>query len=393
MAVSPEQDRYCLIYLRWLKGAGAMKFIATADWQLGMTARFFDDAARARFHQARLDAVTRIGEVVRETQAAFVVVGGDVFESNQLHRSVLLQTFEALRAIPVPILLVPGNHDPLDASSIYDDPAFLRGCPPHVAVARSMARVEIVDGIEIVAVPWFSKRPTTDHVSVVLAELPVSPEPVRRILVCHGAVSSLNPDRTLSHAIDQDAVAMALTDGRIHFAVIGDRHSTTEVLPRVWYPGTPEVTDRLETDPGNVLVVDLDSGQVEPRRVGGWDFRVLEQELTCSSDVDTLLERLRGMTAKERTAVWLVLRGTLSVAEDARLRDELADLETLFARLGAWERHHELAVLPDDHDFADLDLSGFTAAAVAELVHAAENDDETARDALGLLHRLTRSAR
>ena len=54
-----------------------MKFIATADWQLGMTARFFDDAARARFHQARLDAVTRIGEVVRETQAAFVVVGGE----------------------------------------------------------------------------------------------------------------------------------------------------------------------------------------------------------------------------------------------------------------------------------------------------------------------------
>ena len=27
-----------------------MRFIATADWQLGMTAHFLDDDARARFH-------------------------------------------------------------------------------------------------------------------------------------------------------------------------------------------------------------------------------------------------------------------------------------------------------------------------------------------------------
>ena len=94
-----------------------MRFIATADWQLGMTAHFLDDEARARFHQARLDTVAEIGRIAAQRDAGFVVVGGDVFESNQLDRSILLRAFEALRACPVPVLLVPGNHDPLDASS------------------------------------------------------------------------------------------------------------------------------------------------------------------------------------------------------------------------------------------------------------------------------------
>ncbi|RRD07334.1 DNA repair exonuclease [Arachnia propionica] len=369
-----------------------MRFIATADWQLGMAARFLDDAARTRYQQARLDAVARIGEVTRDEQAAFVVVGGDVFESNQLHRSVLLRAFEALRAIPVPVLLVPGNHDPLDASSIYTDPTFIKGCPDHVVVARSTACLEIVPGVEVVPVPWVTKRPTSDRVAETLTGLPVAPQGVHRVLVCHGAVSSLNPDRTSASVIDEGAVSAALADGRIHFAVVGDRHSTTQVMPRMWYPGTPEVTDRLETDPGNVLLVDPVKGDVEPCHVGTWSFRVLEQELTSGGDVETLLDRLRALPGKDRTAVWLVLRGTLSVADAARLHDGLDDLGALFARLGAWERHQALAVLPDDHDFADLDLSGFAAAAVAELVQQS-GSDEVARDALGLLHRLTRSVR
>lgn len=367
-------------------------FIATADWQLGMAARFLNDDARIRYQQARLDVVARIGEVARSRDAAFVVVAGDVFESNLLDRSVLLRTFEALRSIPVPVVLVPGNHDPLDATAIHDDPAFLRGCPDHVTVARSETPIEVVPGVEVVAVPWRSKRPTTDLVAAALETLTPVREGVRRVLVAHGAVTSLNPDRTAVATIDEDAVATALADGRIHFAVVGDRHSTTEILPRFWYPGTPEVTDRHETDPGNVLVVALHEGTVERVRVGSWSFRVVEQELSSDEDIDTLVAQLSSLPAKDRTAVWLVLRGTLSVTQDARLRNELEDLGSLFARLGTWERHTDLAVVADDHDFASLELSGFAQDAVAELVAAAPTD-ETARDALGLLHRLTEGTR
>jgi len=130
------------------------------------------------------------------------------------------------------------------------------------------------------------------------------------------------------------------------------------------------------------------SPRVEAIRTGRWSFTVLEEDLSSRVDVDRLIARLQELPHKERTAVWLKLRGTLSVTESARLDEELAELGTLFARLDTWERHTDLVVLPDDHDFADLGLTGFASDALRELVGlGAEN--ATARDALSLLYRLS----
>ena len=370
-----------------------MRFIASADWQLGMTAHFLEDDARARFHRARLDAVVEIGRVAAQRDAGFVVVAGDVFESNQLDRSILLRAFEALRACPVPVLLVPGNHDPLDASSIYRSRAFVDRCPSHVVVAEGVRPIEIIPGVEVVAAPWFSKRPETDLVAAACAGLEAPADGVTRILVGHGAVASLNPDRESLAAIDDAALGERIREGLIHFAVLGDRHSLTEVASGIWYPGTPEVTARRETDPGNILLVEISgtSPRVEAIRTGRWSFTVLEEDLSSQVDVDRLIARLQELPHKERTAVWLKLRGTLSVTESARLDEELAELGTLFARLDTWDRHTDLVVLPDDHDFADLGLTGFASDALHELVELGA-EDTTARDALSLLYRLARGA-
>src|SRR5699024_8167639 len=120
-----------------------MRFLATADWQLGMAAHYLDDEARPRFHQARFDAVRRLGTLADEHEASFVVVVGDVFESNQLDRAVVSRALEALQAIPVPVVLLPGNHDPLYAASIYDDPAFRDRVPDHVHVLRTSGLHEL----------------------------------------------------------------------------------------------------------------------------------------------------------------------------------------------------------------------------------------------------------
>lgn len=377
-----------------------MRFVATADWQLGMTAHYLDDDARPRFQQARLDAVRRIGEVADARGAEFVVVCGDVFESNQLDRSIVARTFEALRSFTVPVVLLPGNHDPLDAASIYDSRAFQDLVPDHVHVLRDSAPYAVVDGVEVVGAPWFSKHPTRDLVADACASLGPVPEGVVRIVAGHGAASTLNPDRDAVAAIDVPALRKALDNDLAHVVVLGDRHSTTEVEDRIWYAGAPEVTHRRETDPGNVLVVDVDpeSGAVtvDRARVGRWRFEVVSAELASRDDVDAFSQRLRAMPDKDRTAVWLTLRGTLSTAEATRLEQVLEEARALFARLDSWERHTDLVVLPDGHDFADLGLSGFAQAALDELVALATSESETARtaqDALGLLYRLAGAGR
>ncbi|MGH3425690.1 MAG: metallophosphoesterase family protein, partial [Nocardioidaceae bacterium] len=148
-----------------------MRFIASADWQIGMTASYLSEDARPRFRQARLEAIRRLGRLARERDAAFVLVCGDVFESNQLDRQVVARAFEALKDVPVPVYLLPGNHDPLDASSIYRSAAFVDGCPEHVHVLAEPGATPAVAGVEIVAAPWFSKRPLADLVAQACADL------------------------------------------------------------------------------------------------------------------------------------------------------------------------------------------------------------------------------
>lgn len=377
-----------------------MRFIASADWQLGMAARYLDDDARPRFQQARLDAVRRIGELATERGAAFVVVCGDVFESNQLDRGILARAFEALRAFTVPVVLLPGNHDPLDAASIYDSPDFAARAPSHAHVLRDSAPHEVVPGVEIVGAPWFSKRPLIDLVARACAPLGRVGPGIVRVIAGHGAASTLEPDRESLATIDVDALRAVLDSGRAHVAVLGDRHSTCQVAPGIWYPGAPEVTARREDDPGNVLVIDVDAAtgavEVEKVHVGRWVFTVFEERLDSDEDVDSLAARLDAAPDKDRTAVWLALSGTLTTAAKARLDVVLADAGEVFARLDRWQRHTDLAVVPDGHDFADLGLGGFAEAALAELSALAEGDDDDARvaqDALGQLYRFAGGGR
>jgi DNA repair exonuclease SbcCD nuclease subunit len=374
-----------------------MKFVATGDWQLGMTASFLDEEAQPRYQRARVDAVRRIGEVAAERDAKFVVVCGDVFESNQLDRAVVSRAFEALREFNVPVLLLPGNHDPLDAASIYDSPAFTSNLPDQVHVLRDNVPFEVFPKVEVVGAPWFSKRPLGDLVADAVAGLEPTAEGVVRVIAGHGAVTSLNPDRDAVEEINEANLHAIVESGLAQIVVLGDRHGTWEVSPRIWYPGTPEVTRRREVDPGNVLVIDVDpaSGKanVEKVRVGRWKFETLEDQLNSAEEVEAFKERLSAIPNKDRTGVWLALSGTLSTSAGARLDEVLEEASDLFAKLDYWERHTDLAVIPDGHDFENLGLSGFAEAALDDLITQSQRGDAAAADALALLYRFVGNSR
>ena len=72
------------------------------------------------------------------------------------------EALEAMRAIGVPVYLLPGNHDPLDASSVYTSALFLAECPDNIRVLDSAGIREVRPGVQLVAAPWRSKAPTRD---------------------------------------------------------------------------------------------------------------------------------------------------------------------------------------------------------------------------------------
>lgn len=420
-----------------------VRLLHTADWQIGLTRRFLEPEAQARFSAARVEAIRAVGRVAAQQECDLVVVSGDVFESNHLTGQTVRRALEALRAVPVPVYLLPGNHDPLDAASVYRSDVFVQECPPHVHVLGTAGVHAVAPRLELVAAPWESKHPGRDLVGEVLDGLPEGPAPdgVARVLVGHGGVDDYDPQWRDVATIRTSPLAAALDEGRIHYVALGDRHSRTAVAGRddIAYPGAPEPTRESEVDPGHVLVVDVDPGRPQGDRVrvvahhvATWRFLVLEREVDGDPDLDALDDELRALDPKERTVLFLNLRGTLTVAQHARLEELRERHRDHLGALVEREQHRQVVVVSDDEVWRELGLGGYLATAVDQMQEQAgagspagegapvaepcatsarsaragdggvsaaaagfvvgrADDDESARDALSLLYRLSRS--
>ena len=376
-----------------------MKFIHTADWQLGMTRHFLSGEAQARFSQARLDAVSNIGQLAVDEECEFVVVSGDVFESNQIDRQVLSRALDVMAATPaVTFYLLPGNHDPLDAASIFRSNTFRERRLPNVVALEDSVPIQVAEGVELVAAPWTSKRPLHDLIDQACAS--AAPSAALRIIVGHGALDSRSPDATDPALISLERLEERIEAGAVHYVALGDRHSTTDegTTGRVWYSGTTEPTDYREEDPGNALVVTLEPGRIEVTRrsVGKWCFRQHQTHLTSDADIDSLERWLDALEDNRRTVVKLSLVGSISLSQKERLDRLLDHFADLLAALETWERRSDLVVVPDDTEISALGLSGFASDALADLRELAQSSDPDeatrAQNATALLHRLTRSA-
>ena len=91
-----------------------MRFLHTADWQLGMTRHFLEGEAQPRYAAARRDAVAALAGVAAETQAEFVVVAGDpgVLRGEGGPMTALIDGPADLAAVPAG----PARRDPVLAA-------------------------------------------------------------------------------------------------------------------------------------------------------------------------------------------------------------------------------------------------------------------------------------
>ncbi|WP_216693157.1 metallophosphoesterase family protein [Dietzia psychralcaliphila] len=380
-----------------------IRFLHSADWQLGMTRRFLGTESQAVYTADRLAAVASLGDLAIEHGAEFVVVAGDAFEDNAVPRSVVLRAAEVLAAFPVPVLILPGNHDPLDVSSVLRCRDFSSAVDGGVVtVICDSDPVEVRPGVEVVGVPWTSKRPDPARLPALLAEL--GPTDSLRILLAHGGTDEVYVgDSPSVEAIRVEELEHAVGAGHLDYVALGDRHSVTRVGSgdRIWFSGSPETTafDDVERESGHALLVELgkrspvgDPGGcvVTPVRTGRWSFLAINAEIETDSDLDVLAERVEAVEDKPRTVLKLGLTGTVGVSLRARIDDLLETWAALFAAAYLRERLTHLVVRAEDSDFTDL-VDGYAGRAVEDLVEMAASNGsgtEDAGNALSLLYRL-----
>lgn len=372
-----------------------VRFLHTGDWQLGMTRHFLPEEAQARFTQDRFDAVRRLLAAARAEGCAFAVAAGDVFESNQVDRRTVLRGLEAMGESGLPLYLLPGNHDPLDASSVYASRLFLEKKPASVHVLVDARPVQAAEGVEVVGAPWRSKRPLEDLVARSFRTL--EPGGPLRVGVAHGALDTVAAVRDEPALIDAAGALRLVEEGRLHYLALGDRHSTLRCDEggRIWYAGSPEPTDYDETDAGKALLVDLSPDGCSARAidVGRWRFTARAEELYGLDDVRALERWLEAGQGKERTVLRLVLSGALRLTAKAALDHAVERARDVWAAIEVWGRQRDLAVMPDDEDFGDLGLVGFARDTVDSLRAEAARDDAEGHDARAALALLVRLAR
>ena len=374
-----------------------IRFLNTSDWQLGMTRHFLSEGAQERYSQSRFDAIRTMGRVAKDEGCHFMLVCGDAFESNQVDRKTVARAMEALKEVPVPVFILPGNHDPLNPASVYRSSTFIERKPEHVQIVDSAAPIQISEGAELVGAPWISKRPVTNPIEEVLATLHPA-EGMTRICMAHGCVDLFTPDRDAPGVIAVATIERAIEEGKIHFVALGDRHSLTKVGAgdRIWYSGTPEATDFSETQSGYAQIVEIGESSVSTKavRVGQWRFVERDRvEMNSDDDLEGLRRWLEGIEHKEMTVLRLRLVGSLSLSLRSVLNKHLSAAEDVFGAMDV--REDELLVLPDDADFADLGFSGFADATVKALrarIDEGGKEGAMARDALMLLLRLARGS-
>jgi len=373
-----------------------VKFIHTSDWQIGMTRAFLSQEAAARYSQARIDAIRALGELAEKHHAKFMVVAGDVFESNQLSAQTLSRALDALNSVPVPVFLLPGNHDPLDASTLFRSKAFREQARSHIIVVENSEPIPVPGllNVEVVGAPWFSKRPGTDLCAQTLKALQPAPG-VTRILLGHGQVDSLSPDHSQPGVISQALLEQALAEGRVQYVALGDRHSLTNVgnSGRLCYSGTPLVTDFDEVKPNKALLVELDndSCSLTPLSTGIWDFQAVQRDMNGPEDLAAFKQWLDAIRGKECTVLKVGFTGSVNLALAAQLDALLEAQSHVFASLKRRERTTDLAVIPDALDDNAIALSGYADATWKALLARAATDD-TATDALRLMYRLAGGA-
>ncbi len=370
-----------------------VRFIHTADWQIGMKAVHVG-AAGDRVRAARLDAARNVVEAARRNDASFILLAGDTFEDNAVDRVLVQRVVDTLRSSPVPVFVLPGNHDPLVPGSILESEAFA-SAGSRVRVLRTSDPVEVA-GAVLFPCPLRAKHGRSDPTSTIPKERGAT----IRVGLAHGTLRAAGVEADDDFPIEADAAEVRGLD----YLALGHWHSyftakSADGAVRAAYSGTHEQTKFGEEKSGHALVVTIErpgaAPRLEPIRTGLLRWEHLTRDLHSPGDVDRLVRDLDRVSEPDRTLIAVTLRGALPAAGLASLAriEDLLKARFLFGRLDA----STVTPSPTDESWVDELPPGPPRAAARRLLAIATGGEVdaaaprvVAREALARLYALAK---
>ncbi|HHY11449.1 MAG TPA: DNA repair exonuclease [Firmicutes bacterium] len=288
-------------------------FIHTGDLHLGRPFRRLG-ALGKEIRKAQFRTLTNIVDAVKQTRSNFLVVAGDLFDTNSVSIRLVKDVLSCFASIaPVPVYIQPGTHDVFDSASVYRTILNSNILPTNVTVIPEEAsEFRPVPDVGLFASANTTKR-GGDRPLRRLSSLASGSDARYKVAVIHGSVDvpglSIDPHEPL---VGQDEIASS----PFQYVAMGHwhkRHIWSQGGTEAIYCGTPETLEFDEIpSPGTVTVVSLgDIVQAEERVVGTHKWVKVSLDLSLMPDANAIIHRAN-QEAGSRTLLRLELRGNLA---------------------------------------------------------------------------------
>ena len=401
-----------------------IRFLHAADLHLGLRVTRFGAEVNGRVQEARLKALETL--VAKAGDVDFVLIAGDLFDDNHVNAGTSRRALELFQSIGRPVFIIPGNHDPLTADSVFSRPPWSSISGGNVNLLRTSEAVALPGGT-LLPCPLFAKNSLDDPTRWITPRAPGDAN--IRIGLAHGSLNdreNLPPD---DHLIDRhvaDAKGLDyLALGHWHSP---SRHADRGGAIRTVYPGVHEPmrfsespdfaigwsaysnTERTDlfTDDGRgrALIVTIEKAgavpQIDEIDTGRLQWREETYTIRDEQELSSLIDQLGRRPGQEHQLLRLHLQGTLPARALARL-DEL-DATLAGGQGGVLSRYHwadldikQLHAQPTDAELQELAGNGIVRAVYdrlrAESAHSDPAVHATSRESLLLLYRFAQEVR
>lgn len=349
-----------------------MKFIHTADWQIGKQFAYIKGDIAAFLREARFDVIETLASLANQHKADAILVAGDVFDANEVSDTTIRKTLNAMQDYKGPWILLPGNHDPALAQSVWTRMKDIPEKTDNIILALKPEPISIADDkLLILPAPLKLRHEYRD-----LTEWYDSfqaPCSAFKVGLAHGSIEGILPESAEIH--NMISFKRTIT-ADLDYLALGDWHGQLKVSAKAWYAGTPEQDRFHDNQPGKALLVTLNKNENEPKveslDTGKYQWHRIRFDLYEAQDIEGLNDYFTTYQSIGNKVISLTLNGNLS----------LEDHQSLDQRLDSWKAkcamleidHTNLKLSPSEQDLQDFQSAGFLSNTLKKLMTIRENE-------------------